>query len=133
MSSKNFVYQWQSLRPILFSMYLRRFKLIIILSIFYCVRIYCLALDFSTLLFPVVDFLINKRYATHDILHLTLENNHVSRTFSFFELIFFQCQISFIPEALKCLVFSLFRINIFVSQNCTIFTPWFLQWFAPFQ
>ena len=30
---------------------------------------------------------------------------HVSQTFSFFELIFFQCWISFLPETLKCLVF----------------------------
>ena len=48
--------------------------------------------------------------------------NHAFQTFSFFELTFFQCQISFISEMLKCQVFFLFRINIFISQNCIIFS-----------
>ena len=34
--------------------------------------------------------------------------HHASQTFSFFELTFSQCQISLIPEILKCLVFFVF-------------------------
>ena len=49
--------------------------------------------------------------------------NYVSQTFPFFELTFFQCWISFIPEMLKCLVCFLCRIKISISENFGNFSP----------
>ena len=58
--------------------------------------------DFSPLLFWFVNFLIKTRYGTHGISNFGA--HHASQTLSFFELTFFQCEITFILEMLKCLV-----------------------------
>ena len=64
---------WQSLGPMLYSVYLQKLKSTMKMWIFYCVSLCLLTLDFKSLLSEVVNFLIKRMYGTVGISSLIFD------------------------------------------------------------
>ena len=116
----------------LWPIYFGRFKSIPILCIFYWVNICGLGLDFSPLLFWFVNFLIKDK-VWYPWYFKFWSTSCLSNSF-FLWTDFLSIWNNFYSRNVKMSsMFFLFRINIFISQNCSVFSPWFLQCFGPFK
>ena len=70
---------------------------------------------------PVVNFLIKTIYGTHGISNWILDKVMFLKVFVSLNWFFFQWSISFIQEMLKCLVFCMCHIGIYISQSYYLF------------
>ena len=110
--SWKFADPWESLKPMLCSIYLEKLRWTMKVWIFNCVSVCDLALDFKPG-FCCCSFFNKDNVCYPFYFTFNFAEDHVCQTFFFFELIFFQCCISFIPETLNCLRCYLFRFDIY--------------------